>query len=237
MKPNLAHRTLVWDLPVRVFHWTLVLSFIGAYLTGESERWRDVHVLLGYTAGALVVFRVIWGLVGTRYARFAGFLYRPTEVVAYVRSLLARRPQHFVGHNPAGAIAILALLALLFATVLSGWAVFVEIGPHWLEGVHEVVSNVALTLVGVHVAGVILSSWLHRENLVGAMITGYKVADAPPASGRQLTVAVLLLAVVAGFWIGYIPAPGLQARTGLGLPTAISAQTHRAREHEHSRRH
>jgi cytochrome b len=195
-----------------------------------------VHVLLGYTAGALVVFRVIWGLVGTRYARFAAFLYRPTEVVAYVRSLLARRPQHFVGHNPAGAVAIFALLALLFATVLSGWAAFSEIGPRWLEGVHEGVSNVALALVGVHVAGVIVSSRLHRENLVDAMITGYKIADAPPASGRQLIVAVLLLTVVAGLWTGYIPAPGLQARTGL-LPTAISAQTHSAREHERGHRH
>lgn len=228
-----AHRTLVWDLPVRVFHWVLVLSFAGAYITAESERWRDLHVLLGYTAGVLVVFRLIWGLVGTRYARFASFLYRPAELVAYLRSLLARNPAHYVGHNPAGALAIFGLLALLAATVLSGWAAFVEVGPGWLEEVHEFAGNAALALVFVHVAGVVVSSWMHRENLVRSMVTGYKPGDAPPAAGKRLVVAVALIAVIAGLWTGYVPAPGLQARTGVGLPVAASAPAHRGERHHH----
>lgn len=230
-------RTLVWDLPVRVFHWTLVLSFIGAYVTAESERWRDVHVLLGYTAGALVVFRLLWGLVGTRYARFTAFLYRPAEVGAYLRSLLTRQPKHYVGHNPAGALAIFGLLALLVATVATGWAAFVEVGPRWMEDVHETAGNLALALVFVHVAGVVVSSWIHRENLVRSMVTGYKPVDAPAAAGPRLVVAGALLAVIAGLWTGYIPAPGLQAKNGLGLPTTISAQSDRGRGHEHGRRH
>jgi cytochrome b len=240
MTTQSTQRTLVWDLPVRVFHWALVLSFAGAYLTAESERWRDLHVLLGYTAGALVVFRLLWGVVGTRYARFTSFLYRPSEVVAYLRSVLARRPRHYLGHNPAGALAIFALLALLVATVLSGWAALVEVGPRWMEDVHETAGNVALALVFVHIAGVIVSSWMHRENLVRSMVTGYKPGAAPAAAGPRVLVAIALLAVIGGLWIGYVPAPGLQSRNGIGLPTAVSqvngGQGHeRGRERERSR--
>lgn len=234
MTAQSTQRTLVWDLPVRVFHWALVLSFAGAYITAESERWRDVHVLLGYSAGALIVFRLLWGLFGTRYARFTSFLYRPSEVVVYLRSLLARTPRHYVGHNPAGALAIFALLALLVATVVSGWAAFVEVGPRWMEEVHETAGNLALALVCVHIAGVVVSSWMHRENLVRSMVTGYKPVDAPAAAGPRVVVAVALLAVIVGLWVGYIPAPGLQAKSGLGLPTAVS-QANATREHERDR--
>jgi cytochrome b len=229
-------RTLVWDLPVRVFHWMLVLSFFGAYVTAESERWRDVHVLLGYTAGVLVVFRLLWGLIGTRYARFASFVYRPSEVAAYLRSLLSRQPKHYVGHNPAGAVAIFALLALLVVTVVTGWAAFVEVGPHAMEDIHETAGNLALVLVIVHVAGVVVSSYMHRENLVRSMVTGYKPVAAPAAAGPRFVVALALVAVIAGLWIGTIPAPGLQAQRGLSLPATIAAQAQH-RDHERERRH
>jgi cytochrome b len=230
-------RTLVWDLPVRVFHWALVLSFAGAYLTAESERWRDVHVLLGYTAGALVIFRILWGIVGTRYARFAAFIYRPAELVAYVRSLLAHRPKHYVGHNPAGALAIFGLLALLVVTVVTGWAAFMEVGPRAMEDIHEVVGNLALALVFVHVAGVIVSSFMHRENLVRSMVTGYKKVAAPAAASPRAIVAVALIAMLAGLWTGYIPVPGLQAKAGLGLPAVVSAQAQREHPRDHERGH
>jgi cytochrome b len=216
-----------------VFHWTLVLSFAGAYVTAESERWRDVHVLLGYTAGALLVFRLLWGLVGTRYARFTSFLFRPAEVIAYLRSLLVRKPDHYVGHNPAGGTAIFVLLLLLVATVVTGWAAFVEAGPRRMEDIHELAGNVALAMVFVHVAGVVVSSWLHRENLVRSMVTGYKPVAAPAASGPRLAVALALLAVIAGLWLGYVPAPGLQVKNGIGLPTSSAqAPGHHARGHE-----
>ncbi len=236
MNTSTQSRTLVWDLPVRVFHWGLVLSFFGAYLTAESERWRDVHVLLGYTAGVLLIFRLLWGLVGTRYARFASFVYRPSEVVAYVRSLLSRQPEHYVGHNPAGAVAIFGLLALLVLTVVSGWAAFVEVGPRGLDEVHEVAGNLALALVAVHVAGVIVSSFMHRENLVRSMVTGYKPGAAPAASGQRYLVALALLAVIGGLWIGTIPAPGLRTQRAFSLPTATSAQAQAGGERSHDRR-
>jgi cytochrome b len=102
----------VWDAPVRIFHWLMVLSFAGAWLTAESERWRLVHVTLGYTMAGLVVFRLVWGVVGTRHARFADFVRGPAAVGRYLRSLLQRRPEPHAGHNPAGGWAILALLVL-----------------------------------------------------------------------------------------------------------------------------
>jgi cytochrome b len=219
-------RMLVWDAPVRVFHWLLVASFAGAYLTAESERWRLAHVTLGYTMAALVIFRLVWGLVGTRHARFASFVRGPATVARYVRGLLSRQPDRHAGHNPAGALAIVALLALALGVVGSGWALFSAMGGDWLEAVHEVAANAMLALVGVHVAGVLLASWLHRENLVGSMITGRK-AVRPEDGVRSAwrSVAALMLVAVLGFWwLQWQSAP----RGGLtGLPAA-SARGHDA---------
>ena len=106
----MSEHILVWDAPTRVFHWLLAASFAGAFLTADSERWRDIHVLLGYTFAGLIGFRLVWGLIGTRYARFRSFLFRPRELFEYLRSLLTRSPRHYLGHNPAGSIAVLLLL-------------------------------------------------------------------------------------------------------------------------------
>lgn len=203
-------RTLVWDAPVRVFHWLLVLSFAGAWLTAESERWRMVHVTLGYTMAGLVAFRVLWGLFGTRHARFTDFVRGPAAVAAYLKSLLRGRPEHHAGHNPAGALAIVALLLVAVAVPATGWALFNEIGGEWLEDVHEGVANAMLALVAVHVAAVAIGSWLHRENLVAAMITGRKTAPPHEAiRGAWRSVAALMLVAVLGFWwLQWEAAPG-----------------------------
>ena len=202
-------RTLVWDLPTRVFHWLLAASFAGAYITSESERLRDVHMLLGYAAAGLVAFRLLWGVIGTRYARFTSFPLSPRALVDYLKSLLALSPRHYFGHNPAGSWAILGMLALIAGTALTGWANALEIGPEWGEDVHEAFGNAALALVVVHVAAVIVSSLLHRENLPRAMLTGYKPGGGPAAAGTRWFVALALLAVVGAFWAGAIPAPGI----------------------------
>ena len=102
----------VWDLPTRLFHWSLVVSFAAAFLTSESEKLRDIHVLAGYSLAGLVVFRLLWGFIGGTHSRFADFLPTPCKVIDYVKSLLRGEPQHYVGHNPAGAVAIFALLGL-----------------------------------------------------------------------------------------------------------------------------
>ncbi|MFS0757206.1 cytochrome b/b6 domain-containing protein [Noviherbaspirillum sp. 1P10PC] len=195
-------RVLVWDLPVRLFHWLTVFCFAGAYLTAESDDWRLLHVTLGYTMGGLVLFRILWGFVGTRYARFSDFVHGPAQVRAYLRALVRRQPgRHYIGHNPAGALAIVALMALALAVTASGWALYHEMGGKALEEVHEAAANIMLALVGLHVAAVLLSSRLHHENLVAAMFSGYKSGrpgDAIRYAWRS--VAALMLVAVLGFW-------------------------------------
>jgi cytochrome b len=192
---------LVWDVPVRVFHWLLVFCFVGAYLSAESERWRLVHVTLGYTMGGLLAFRVVWGLIGSRYARFTAFVRGPTAVLRYVRSLFSAHPEHHLGHNPAGAAAIVLLLLAGAAVVGSGWAVYNDVGGHWLEDLHEGTSNLMVLLVVVHIAGVVMASWLHRENLVRAMLTGRKWGLSSQAIIRSSwIVAILIVLAAAGFW-------------------------------------
>lgn len=194
-------KVLVWDAPVRVFHWLMVLSFAGAYLTAESERWRMLHISLGYTMAGLVAFRIVWGLIGTRHARFSDFVRGPAAIARYVSGMLRGEPKHHVGHNPLGALAIVALLGLTLAIAASGWAVFNDAGGEWLEGVHEFAANAMLAVVGIHIAGVLLASKLGRENLIVSMFTGRKVG--PPEDGVRSawrSVAMLMLVAVLGFW-------------------------------------
>ena len=198
---NITTKIRVWDAPVRVFHWLLVLSFAGAYLSAESERWRLLHVTLGYTLGGLVAFRLVWGLAGTRYARFANFVRGPQAVLTYLRSLRKGQPQHHLGHNPAGAVAIVLLLLASVAVVGSGWAIYNDVGGEWLSELHDIAANSMLLVVAILVAGVLVASRLHRENLVRAMVTGQK--NGAPADGIRRTwaaLAVLLVLAVLGYW-------------------------------------
>jgi len=177
-------RILVWDFPTRLFHWLLAGSFAGAFLTAESEQFRDLHVLLGYTLIGLIGFRLLWGIIGTRYARFSALALSPAKVVAYLKSLVTGTPQHYVGHNPAGSWVIVGLLSLGLLAGVTGYATYNEIGGEWLEELHEGAANTMLALVAVHVLGVLVSSLLHRENLVRAMINGYKTGEPGQGVGR-----------------------------------------------------
>lgn len=207
---DLKQKILVWDAPVRVVHWLMVLSFAGAYLTAESERWRLIHVTLGYTLGGLVLFRLLWGLIGTRYARFASFVRGRAAVLRYLRALISRQPEHHVGHNPAGALAIVALLFTSAVVVFTGWANYQELGGEWLAEVHEISANIMLAIVAVHVLGVVLASWQHRENLVRAMLTGNKDGEVGQGIHRAWGwLAVLIVLAVLGFWyLQWQSAPG-----------------------------
>jgi cytochrome b len=223
---------LVWDVPVRVFHWLMVASFAGAYLTAESESWRMLHVTLGYTLGGLVVFRLAWGLFGTRYARFSSFVRGPRAVARYIGSILRGQPEHHIGHNPAGAIAIVLLLLLSIVITASGWAVFNDAGGKWIEESHEVVANLMLGLVGLHIAGAVISSFLHRENLVGAMFTGRKPGAPNQAIRRSAwTIGFLLIAAVFTFWRlqwQSVPAPA----DGGSTPVATTKSQKHERRHD-----
>lgn len=175
MTPRAGPRTVdVWDPLVRIFHWSLAGAFFGAYLLGDGGgTW---HQILGYTALGLVAFRVVWGFVGSGHARFARFVPSPGRFIGYLGAMLARRERRHVGHNPAGAAMILALLAGIAVTGITGWMMTTDAlwGVAWVQDTHEWAAYATLVLVGLHVAGVIYASWRHRENLVRAMVTGRK---------------------------------------------------------------
>ncbi|WGZ93915.1 MAG: cytochrome b/b6 domain-containing protein [Candidatus Thiothrix putei] len=202
----MLQRILVWDVPTRVFHWSLALSFAGAYVTAESERYRDIHLALGYVLLGLLVFRLVWGLVGTAYARFSAFTFTPSQVKAYLLGLLSKQPPHYVGHNPAGGVAIFALLALGLLISVSGLGLEWEIGAEdFMEELHEIAANLMLLVVLVHIAGVLISSVLHRENLVRAMFTGYKQsATAAGITRAYVGLGVVLLVAIVGFLGWYL---------------------------------
>jgi cytochrome b len=197
-------KILVWDWPVRLGHWLMVGGFALAWLTGDSETFRLVHVGAGATVLAVAAFRLPWGFIGSRYARFVDFVRGPAAVKDYFFSLLRLQPAHHVGHNPAGGWAIVLLLGLGIVTGLSGWAIYNDIGGHLLEELHEGLATAMLTIVIVHVAGVVSGSMLHGENLVRAMVNGRKAGTPDEAirSARPLAAAFLLAWVaVAGWWI------------------------------------
>ena len=220
-------RILVWDLPLRVFHWLLVVTFAGAFLTAESERVRDLHAALGYTFAGLLAFRLVWGLIGSRYARFSSFAFGPKAVLAYLRSLLTRHPAHHVGHNPAGSWVIYAILALGLVIGASGYAVYAEVGGKWIESLHEGAADAMLALVVFHVAGVAVSSLAHRENLAAAMVTGYKTGRPSEAiAGTRWVTAAALAAVVVALWSGLLEVPGV-----LPLPSKATASREAGRPH------
>lgn len=195
---------LVWDLPVRLGHWLMAGGFALAWLTAESETWRLVHVLAGGTVVAVALFRLAWGLVGSRHARFGSFVRGPMAALGYLKTLALGKPQHWVGHNPAGGWAILALLALALLTGGAGWLGYQELGGEWLEEAHEALASAMLAVVAIHLAGVAVGSLAHRENLPRAMVTGRKQGPVAEAiAGPKLAAALVLLAwtAIATWWL------------------------------------
>lgn len=191
-------KILVWDLPTRIGHWLLVTAFVLAFMTGDGEKWRLVHVAAGYAVAGIFAFRIFWGVAGTRYARFSSFLFSPRLVFTYLGELLKGKPGHWVGHNPAGSYAIYILILLGLATTASGFAVYAEIGGEWVEEAHDALSYTMLGMVCVHVLGVVVSSRMHHENLVRSMIDGYKQGKSEEAiaSSKSRWVAVPIVSAV-----------------------------------------
>ena len=165
---------LVWDVPTRVFHWLLVICFAGAWLTSESERLQMIHYAFGYSACALVLFRLIWGVVGTRYARFTQFLKGPAEMMKHAKSLLSSHAHSTVGHNPVGGIVMVGLMLLILLIGLTGYFSVKEFLGDLMGEAHEAISSLALAVVVIHIAAAIIMSVLQKENLVKAMVTGKK---------------------------------------------------------------
>ncbi|MAX56359.1 MAG: cytochrome B [Alcanivoracaceae bacterium] len=187
----------VWDPLVRIFHWSLVLFFFSAYL---SEDVSDtLHVWSGYAVTLLIIFRLAWGIIGTRHARFTDFVRSPGNVLQYLKDIPTGRAKRYLGHNPAGGAMIIALLVFIAGTVIFGMATLgadENAGPlagswlatfneHTLKEIHEFFANGTLMLVFLHVAGVLFSSVHHRENLVRSMIHGRKETRSDDAQAGE----------------------------------------------------
>jgi len=178
----------VWDPLLRSFHWILASSFLIAYFT--EEDLLTAHVWAGYTVLAMLAFRLVWGFTGPRHARFSNFLFSPKKAIAYLKDTVYMRAKRYVGHNPAGAVMIFVMIFSLLATSITGLMVYAadeQAGPlaMWLgtvsgswedifEETHEFFANFTLFLIVLHLIGVAMESLIHKENLVRAMITGYK---------------------------------------------------------------
>lgn len=169
-------RVRVWDIGVRLFHWALVVSVATTYLLSEQ---RALHRWFGYAVIALLSFRLIWGLIGGKHARFADFVPGPRRFFAYVIDMIKGREARYLGHNPAGGAMIVALLTTLAAVGATGYMMGMNayFGVEWVENAHGLLVNLLLAMVALHLLGVILSSLRHRENLVLSMLTGHKDAN------------------------------------------------------------
>lgn len=192
--PDKPQVVKVWDPLVRIFHIGLITFFVAAWVSAEESQ--ALHEWAGYTVAALIVFRLFWGLFGTPHARFSDFIYSPRQIVSYLVSLPTRRVKHYLGHNPAGGAMVIAMLVTLSLLTLSGMAMVAEegagplaalgftgLGGEALEEVHEALANLMVLLVGLHIVGVVVSSFLHHENLPAAMLHGRKTVQPQADSG------------------------------------------------------
>lgn len=163
----------VWDVMVRLFHWSLVIMFASAYIFSEH---RSVHRYLGYCVAALIAFRLVWGFAGSKHARFIDFVPSPVGLFRYLLTMVKGNEPRTLGHNPAGGAMIIALLLTIFGISVTGYMIGMDqfFGVEWVEKTHKTLVNFCLLLIAFHLSGVIYASYQHSENLVKAMITGWK---------------------------------------------------------------
>ncbi len=230
-----TRRERIWDAPTRLFHWSLATAFLGDWLTRDA-RYLDIHEFLGYAIGGLVLFRVAWGFAGTRWARFASFPLSAPSGLRYLAALSRGRHGHYLGHNPAGSLSIYALLVLALLEVATGvLALGAEKHQGLLAGrfrypvgdaahaIHQWLAYGMLAVVGLHIAGVLVGSFADRQNLVAAMLTGYKrTGDALAGVDAKRGIAgAIALAVVLGalaYFRGYLLAGAGHPYRPYGLP-------------------
>ncbi len=217
----------VWDAPTRTFHWALAAAFAGDWFTRDA-RYLDIHEFFGYAIGALVAFRYAWGLVGTRWARFASFPLSARSAWRYLVSLARGRQPHHVGHNPAGSWAIHALLAMALLEVATGVVTLgAEKGEGLLAGrfgypvgdvahaIHQWLAYGMLGVVALHIVGVLVGCFADRQNLIASMLTGYKptddaIADVDAKRGIAVAMTLALAVGALAYFRGYLPATGTQ---------------------------
>jgi len=186
--PHSSQETYVWDILVRTFHWLLVLLFIIAYIS--EDHFLTIHAWTGYSITLLLIIRIIWGFIGPRHARFSDFIFPKITVIQFLKDTLSFRAKRYLGHNPAGAVMVFALIFALIVTICCGLILFgieegrgplattlSETSHIWgdiFEALHEFFAHSTLILIAIHVSGVLVESLINNENLTASMLNGYK---------------------------------------------------------------
>jgi cytochrome b len=210
MITQLSKRMMSWDAAVMVSHWLLAICFLGAIITQDSERFRMVHVTMGYTMFGLVAFRLIWGFVGGKYTRFSAIYPRVKKVIEYLRSLLTAEPQAFIGFHSIGFLAAYLLLAVILLVTVSGYFVFEEIGPDLFEDLHEALGNLLIAIVAIHIGCVVISALIQKVKLSIAAHANNSASHGAPSSIKRVRpfkwMAAIILLSVTYFWVIQIKA-------------------------------
>lgn len=237
-------RALIWDLPTRLFHWLFAAGFLAAafiaLVIGEHGALFPYHAIIGLTLAVMVLLRIVWGVVGSRYARFRSFIVGPAKVLAYTAGIATGRGERHIGHNPGSAYAILTMLVLMLALAATGLTM--AQGNESAEEIHEFLAYAMLAVIAAHVLGVVIHTIRHRENITASMVHGRKTADETDGirSAHPVVAGVFLL--MSGAWAAGLLAnydPARQATTLPLLGTSIQigdaeneGEGERHREHE-----
>jgi cytochrome b len=220
-------KNLVWDIPVRLFHWLLVLCLLGQWLTAEVlEDAMDIHFYIGYFTLGLIIFRLIWGFVGTKYAKFNSFIAGPKAILAYSKSVMSKQHTFSIGHNALGGLLLPAVIILVGLQAISGLFTtddIVSTGPYydganadlqqWMQWLHHNVFNVLLGIIGLHLVAIGWYLIFLKHNLIRPMLDGKKaVAEKDSINHSQLIKAILIMCLVAIFvyWLVEINPPPIE---------------------------
>ena len=199
MIKEISKRMMVWDSPIFITHWLLAFCFVGAILTQESEKFRLVHVTLGYTMLGIVGFRLIWGFVGSKYARFTTMKPRFLRVRENIQAILSGNKEFSIGLNAIGFVAAYLLMGLVLLVSASGYLVFNEIGPELISEIHELVGNLLITVVVVHVGSIVLNAIYQRLQKSNAEVAT-KIGVLAQRARPYKWVSIIILLIVIYFW-------------------------------------
>ncbi len=224
-------KQLIWDLPTRLFHWGLGGSILAAYalaqLADKETPLFYLHVVFAVLAGLLMVWRIFWGIFGSRHSKFSNLFFSPQEIISYFKEVVAGKGRYYAGHNPGGAIVILIMFALILIVLFSGVMTGINEAA---EEVHEVVTNLLIIAVVFHVIGVLLATFMHKEKYILSMFNGKKTGSPEDGISKNHSFeAIIMLLLVGSGWLYFIKgfdretaiftAPGTQWSFQVGEPS------------------
>ncbi len=199
-------RVLVFDVPTRAFHWLFVIFFLTAILlanlTDDDSAIFPYHMLVGIMLGVLLIFRIVWGFIGSTYARFSTFMLRPSQLIGYIREVVQLKTTRYLNHNPASSFAAIIMYFATIGLLISGF-VMVRSGNDNIKDLHELFAQLFVFTAIVHVFGVVFHQVRHRDGMITSMIDGKKdsvIEQQPITSARTLSGLFLLMVVAGCLW-------------------------------------